>query len=62
MVFLYLLCSMEAQSVLRSLCRTHSGAEEKCEREAAAEGKLHALTITLPTHPLYWGQCRSSLE
>lgn len=40
MVFLYLLCSMVAQCVLCSLWRTHTGAEEKCERKEAAEGKL----------------------
>lgn len=48
MVFLYLLCSMVAQCVLCKLWRTHTRAEEKCERKEAAEGKPHTLTITSP--------------
>lgn len=55
MVFLYLLCRMVAQCVLHSLWRTHSGAEEKCERKEAAEGKHNALTVTLPTHSALLG-------
>lgn len=49
-VFMYLLCSMVAQCVLCSLWRTHTGAEEKCERKQAAEGKPHT-DHNLPTHP-----------